>query len=180
MNRFAITVSSIAHTVYSQDTNETADESRASYSRDEEQYSELRQEKEILLREHPVASERNENTNRLIKKIQDKMRKLRMRLSADVENISKPKEAKTPAERKREQRTRMSDSRRHPEKEKDRKRKRLPGGIDDTLEAGRYDTIHHLIFVLSRISYFSRGNCAEETSASGLETPRYDIIFDTN
>ena len=103
-----------------------------------------------------------------------------MRLSADVENISKPKEAKTPAERKREQRTRMSDSRRHPEKEKDRKRKRLPGGIDDTLEAGRYDTIHHLIFVLSRISYFSRGNCAEETSASGLETPRYDIIFDTN
>ena len=167
MNRFAITVSSIAHTVYSQDTNETADESRASYSRDEEQYSELRQEKEILLREHPVASERNENTNRLIKKIQDKMRKLRMRLSADVENILKPKEAKTSAERKREQRTRRPDSERHREKEKDRKRKRLPSGL-----AGRYDTINHLVFILSRISYCSRENCAEETSASGLETPR--------
>ena len=97
-----------------------------------------------------------------------------MRLSADVENISKPKEAKTSAERKREQRTRRSDSERHREKEKDRKRRRLPSGIDDTLEAGRYDIINHLVFI--RISYCSRGNCAEETSASGLETPQYEII----
>ena len=189
-NTFAVVVSSIAHTVYSQDTNESctgrSEGSRASYSRDEEQYLELHQEKESLLRDHPTAGERNENTNRLIKKIQDRMRKIASRLRADVENVSKPTAAKTAAERKREQRRRTSDSERHREKKNDGKRKRRPGGDDDTLDAGRYDIIHYLrssgimIIGRSRISSCSHEMRAEETGASGHETTRYEIIFTAN
>ena len=109
-----------------------------SYSRDEEEFLELHREKEVLLGEHPVASERSENTKRQIKKICDRMRKISRRLDEDVENISTPKAAKTARERKREQRMRMSNSKRRQENERDRKRKRLPRGRDDTSEAVRY------------------------------------------
>ena len=183
-NTFAVVISSIAHTVYSQDTNESctgrSEGSRASYSRDEEQYLELHQEKESLLRDHPTAGERNENTNRLIKKIQNRMRKIAPRLRADVENISKATAAKTAAERKREQRRRKG------EKENDGKRKRRPGGNDDTLDASRYDIIHYLrssgimTIGLSRISSCSHEMRAEETGVSGHETTRCEIIFNAN
>ena len=119
---FTFTISSIAHTVYSQDMNESctgrSEESQASYSRDEQQYLELYQEKENIFQEHPIASERNGNTKRLIKKIQNKMRKIGTRLSTDAVNLLKPKAAKSDKERKQEQRMRMSDLENNPEKEK--------------------------------------------------------------
>ena len=136
-----------------------------SYSRDEEEYLELHREKEVLLGEHPVASERSENTKRQIKKICDRMRKISRRLDEDVENISTPKAAKTARERKREQRMRMSNSKRRQENEGDRKRKRLPRGKDDTSEAVRYLHVSKCFanwFFPRNRSSSSRGN--DETS----------------